>query len=275
MAAKISIDKAMDNFMEWQEVIGKSNRTIDNVYYEVNRMVADTKVKSLHKIDEYVINSWINSTGQGITAGTRRFKLSCIKMFLSYCVAKGYIQTNPALLVKVNLRNVKHAQRESKKKLSFDEAEYKYLMKNIESPFWKAAFSIGVETGLRLGDILQLEWDCIGKQNITVWTDKRDKRVSIKMSAALRQAIAKLPHSDPDYLFPVQRKEYLEEGKRSHFSVYFKRLLKRHGIKDKSFHCTRVTFATWAEKKGGKMADIAKDLGHSSEKTTRQHYIHK
>jgi len=273
MAKRISIDKALDNFMEWQEVIGKSNRTIDNVYYEVNRMVSDTKVKSLNKIDEYVLNSWVNKTGQPHTAGTRRFKLACIKMFFNYCTAKGYVDYNPALLVKVNLRNVKHAQREAKKKMSFDKAEYKYLMKNIESNFWKAAFAIGVETGLRMGDIIQLEWDCIGKTNITVWTDKRDKRVSIKMSDALKAAIKNLRKADDTYVFPIQRKEYLEENKRSHFSVYFKRILKKHGIKDKSFHCTRVTFATWSKKAGGKTAQIAKDLGHSHEKTTREHYI--
>ena len=44
-------------------------------------------------------------------------------------------------------------------------------------------------------------------------------------------------------------------------------------IDGKSFHCTRVTFATWAKKAGGNIAKIAEDLGHTSTKTTTKHYI--
>jgi integrase len=267
-----NIEATLDKYLEWSEVTGASDRTMDNKWYEVSRFACDTGLKRVSQIDEEKIHQWINKSGEPTTVGTRRFKLSCIKMFLNYCLAKGYIKGNPALLVKVDLRAVKHAKREAQRKQAFDKAERQYLLKNIEAPFWRAAFTIGVETGLRLGDIAQLEWDCLTSNTITVWTDKKDKRVSLKMSRALKEAIMSIPMEDATYLFPFERQEFIR-GNRARFSMAFNRLMKKHGIEGKSFHCTRVTFATNAKKAGGSLAKIAKDLGHSSEKTTERHYI--
>jgi len=279
-----SIEKALERFMDWDGVVGKSDRTIENRMYEVTRFARDMKLTRLDQITEYTINDWINAKESPTSVGTRRFKLSCIKSFVSFCLAKGWMDGNPAQLVKVNIRNVKHAKREAEKKKAFDEAEYKFVYNNIKDPeflgelpeeigdFWLAATVIGVETGLRFGDIVQLEWDCLTSTTITVWTDKRDKRVSLKMSSLLRRVIMGIKQTNKTYLFPEQRREYL--GKSRHkYPMQYKRILKRMGINDKTFHSTRVTFATRASKAGGKLAQIAKDLGHSSVKTTQDHYI--
>jgi len=265
-------------YLKWCESTGKSKRTTDNYYHEIERFVKDTRIKALGKIDENVVHEWINNRDDTTTAGTRKFKLACIKGFMHFCTIKGYIPTNPVLLVKVDIRRVNHARREAKKKLAFDKAEYLYLLNNVDDPFWKACIAIGVETGLRFGDIVQLEWDCLTETTITVWTDKKNKRVSLKMSNALQRAIHSIPYEHSDkyeggrYLFPLQRREFVA-GNRAQFSMAFKRLLKKHGIVGKSFHCTRVTFATRAKKRGGTLAKIAIDLGHSSVKTTEKHYI--
>lgn len=266
------IEATLDKYLEWSEVTGASDRTMENKWYEVSRLASDMGLSNVNQIDEEKIHHWINKSGDPTTVGTRRFKLSCIKNFLNYCAAKGYIRGNPALLVKVDMRAVKHAKREAQKKQAFDKAERQYLARNIEDPFWKAAFTIGVETGLRLGDIVQLEWDCLTSTTITVWTDKKDKRVSLKMSPALREAIMSVPMDDDTYLFPFEQGEFTR-GNRARFSMAFRRLMKKHGVEGKSFHSTRVTFATTAKKAGGSLAKIAKDLGHSSEKTTEKHYI--
>ena len=267
-----SIRTARRTYLKWCESTGKSKRTIDNYYHEIERFVKDTRIKALGKVDENVVHEWINNRDDTTTAGTRRFKLACIKGFMSFCVVKGYLPTNPVLLVKVDIRRVNHAQREAKKKLAFDKAEYLYLLNNVDSPFWKACIAIGVETGLRFGDIIQLEWDCLTATTITVWTDKKDKRVSLEISDTLQRAIHSIPYEGMRYLFPFERREFMA-GNRAKFSMAFKRLLNKHGIEGKSFHCTRVTFATRAKKRGGTLAKIARDLGHSSVRTTEKHYI--
>ena len=184
---------------------------------------------------------------------------------------------NPASLVKVDIRKVPHRMREAKKKEAFTPAEVQFIIANTEG-FWRAAILIAVETGLRIGDVVQLEWDCFSSTHIEVWTDKRDKKVKLKMSPPLRKAIMGLPQEDDEYVFPDERLRYLPaedggRGTRSWFATTFKRMMEGFGIEDRTFHCLRVTYASNRKKNGEDIEKIAKDLAHSSSATTQKHYI--
>ena len=275
---------ALDKMMGWMEAIGRSSKTADNTWREVEYFLHITKLtdKSVKSIDEYILNDYLNNPEElGIhhvtSVSTRKYKLTAIKSFLNYCVAKGWSSSNPASLVKVNIRKVPHSKREPVKKEAFTPEEIRYIVANTDG-FWRAAILIALETGLRIGDIVQLEWDCFTPDTITVWTDKRDMRVELKMSARLRKTIAFLPCEDDEYLFPDQRKDYLMEvdggrGVRSWFPVTFKRMMTQFGIEGKTFHSLRVTHASRRKQSGEDIEQIAKDLAHSSSRTTKKHYI--
>ena len=302
-------EDALEDMLAWMLTIGKSPKTQYNTEREVLMFLREKKLmkKNVDKIDEFLINDYINDppvnmgakppklTPKGkvskrkdrrkikdpqdaaISVATRRYKLSAIKNFLNYCSAKGLITGNPAALVKVNIRKVPHRLRETRKKEAFTPEEIRYMVANTEG-FWRAAILIAYETGLRIGDIVQLEWDCFTEDTITVWTDKRDKRVELKMSARLRKTIAAIPYEDDTYVFPEQRNDYLEiedggRGTRTWFPVTFKRMMTSFGIEDKTFHCLRVSHASNRKNKGEDIEQIAKDLAHSSSKTTNKHYI--
>ena len=263
------------------EAVGKAPKTIENTWREVDSFlhfsIFSVGVESVEEIDEFLLNSYINEPEKETTIGTRRYKLSALRTFLSYCVKKGWRKGNPAALVRVNIRKVPHRKREAKKKEAFTPDEIKYIVANTDG-FWRAAILIALETGLRIGDIVQLEWDCFTHDSITVWTDKRDKRVELKMSLRLHKTIACLPCFDEDYLFPEQMLDYLSpeeggRGKRTWFPVTFKRMMKDFGIEGKTFHSLRVTHASRRKQKGDDVEKIAKDLAHSSSKTTKKHYI--
>ena len=286
------------------EAIGKSPRTMDNTWREVDMFleISGVRNKSVKNIDEFKLNDYINKPKRDYrmgtapakktvkdkrkwkkdsdtctSVGTRRYKLTAIKTFLNYCVAKGWMKTNPALMVRVNIRNVRHSKREPRKKEAFTPEEIRYMVANTEG-FWRAAILIGLETGLRMGDIVQLEWDCFTADTVTVWTDKKDKRVNLQMSDRLRKTIAFLPCDDELYLFPEERLDYLSEdeggrAKRTWFPVTFRRMLLSFGIEGKSFHSLRVTHASRRNQKGEDVEVIAKDLTHSSSRTTKKHYI--
>ena len=93
---------------------------------------------------------------------------------------------NPATLVKVDIRKVPHRMRQAKKKEAFTPEEVKYITANTEG-FWRAAILIAVETGLRIGDIVQLEWDCFSLTHMEVWTDKKDKKVNYNLLALINK----------------------------------------------------------------------------------------
>ena len=46
-----SIRTARRTYLKWWESTGKSKRTIDNYYHEIERFVKDTRIKALGKVD--------------------------------------------------------------------------------------------------------------------------------------------------------------------------------------------------------------------------------
>jgi integrase len=270
---------ALNKMMDWMMAVGKTAKTAENTWREVAHFLENMELVDTHtrKIDEIIVNNYINNGKKLTSVNTRRYKLSALKAFFNYNVAKGWMPGNPASLVKVDIRKVPHRLREAKKKEAFTPAEVKYIIANTEG-FWRAAILIAVETGLRIGDIVQLEWDCFSLTHIEVWTDKRDKKVKLKMSAKLRKAIMGIPKEDEEFVFPEERMRYLPPseggwGTRTWFATTFKRMMERFGIDDKTFHCLRVTHASSRKAKGEDIEQIAKDLAHSSSATTTKHYI--
>jgi integrase len=129
----------------------------------------------------------------------------------------------------------------------------------------------GWETGLRLGDICQLEWSCFDRPHeVIVWTDKRNKRVAVPVSPELSLLLTGIPVQDDGiYLFPEQRATLLDPDRRAGLSVYFKRHCERAGIKDKSFHSLRHAFVQTHREHGETWKHIAQAIGHSCEETTK------
>ena len=232
----------------------------------------DTEKKDPNVIDEYMVNEWVNDDSKN-KRGTRRVKLACVKSYLKYCHAKGHIKTNPAELVQVNMRLLSHAQKEVKEKQVFTGEEVSWLCR-VSNNMWSSFIVIGVETGLRMGDILQLEWDCWDGECLTVWTDKRDKRVELKASPMLRLLMQERwrRRDGSDYLFPEDRNNYLKNGSQ-YYSTAFKRICVDVGLEDRCFHGLRATYATNQNRDGKTSEAIAADLGHSNKKLTEEVYI--
>lgn len=275
---KLTIQKALAHYIKWLESVGKAPKTIENNTSTVAAWARDAKVENVppSAIDETHINQWINREDES-KANTRATALAAIRSFFGYCAAKGWSLGDPARLVKVNMGNLSHEQKEVHEKRTFTDFELKRLKKHLsdtEQVFWLFATAISEEMGLRLGDICQLEWSCFNIPNhIIVWTDKRDKRISVPISDDLNDIITMIPVHSHKYLFPEQREIILDLKRRSSLSVKFSRLLESQDIQGKSFHCLRHTCATRWAKQGKSLGSIGKDLGHSDEKTTKG-YVH-
>jgi integrase len=140
--------------------------------------------------------------------------------------------------------------------------------------FWQFAAHISNELGLRLGDIAQLEWACFSTPGrVVVWTDKRDRRISVPYSDALDDLLTAIPVSSEKYLFPEQRDMQIDPKRRAVLSKQFTRLLEAIGIKGKSFHCFRHTRITRWRREGKSLEAIGEYVGHTNPETTKG-YIH-
>ena len=225
-------------------------------------------------IEEHHITDWVNPSGSPIKASTRKVRKSAVKSFLDFCYNKGWMLGRPANLSRVKMDMLTHLQKETMHRKSMDEGDIKAIIKEA-GPFWKMATFLASETGLRLGDVCSLEWSCFDGNYVTVWTDKRDKRVKVKVPDDVINSLCDIQVTDPVYIFPDRRETYKDRNRRAGLSVQFKRLCcqvadvsGRDDLKNKSFHGLRSYYAKTNKDKGKALEDIAKDMGHSSTKTT-------
>ena len=297
---KVTVSDAQKGWIEWMENYGQSSRTVDNLKVMLESWVRDYRLadKLPSQIAEKQVDAWVNALDEA-GYGTRKIRLSTVKSFYKFCTAKAYCLGNPALLVRIRMNQLTHAQKEPKVVQAFTVEELDKLTAQT-SGFWRVAIAIGRWTGLRLGDICQLEWDCIDGDRMVVFTDKRDRRVSLPLTLAefrkdakahkLEVTDAMVAHftqmerdflpvmrslipSNPRFVFPEQQTIAIEAKRRSVLSVQFRRICDAAGI-EKSFHSCRHHFVSTMDSIGVPVLHIARTVGHRHSDTT-QNYIHR
>jgi integrase len=296
---KITLTKALQDFEEWMGSVGKAPKTIHNTVSTVRAWMNESQVENLPPaaITEQHISKWINDSESDSKASTRAVNLAALRLFFRCMCAKGWSISDPAALVRVDVKNLDHAQREATIRQPLAPEQIKLVLKWLASQmaelsariarvqknedmahsikkanledlgaqwqrlvFWQFAVRTADELGLRLGDICNLEWECFSKPgHITLWTDKTRKRLDHPISDALADLVTEIPVEDGKHMFPEQRTFNRDPRKRAYLSTQFSRILGRVGITGKSFHSIRHGTATNEFNKADKDA-LAKRL---------------
>jgi len=261
---------------EWAESVAMSPLSIRRNRGVMDNWAEKLNAISFEQITEKEINSFVNAKGPS-SAATRNRQLAAIRSLYNFASARGMVAGNIAKNARINLRALTHSQREVKQVQPFTPKEVATLIASADE-FWRSVIGISYATALRLGDVIQLEWDCLKvPHHIVVWTEKRDRRVILpineEVTPGLAGALAAVPYDPSDYLFPAAREVLLDPPRRARFSVYFGRLCQKAGIEGKSFHSLRHSrISEW--KKAGFSLDECRDYaGHKSTKTT-EGYVH-
>lgn len=264
---KLSLSTAAE---EWFAHITstKSPRTTEGYKLMVSVWLRRMKLEdlALGSLKPAHVADYINRQGKG-KVSTRRLEHTVLALFVEWCRENGWIGSNPANLAHLDLSKFSHKQKEKDGVSPLTPEQIQKLIDNT-SGFYRTAIIIARYTGLRIGDIINLEWSVFSKPGvIAVWTDKRDRRVEIPLVSELALAVSAIPLDDEKYCFPEQRRAYLN-GQRSKFSVYFSRLFTKCGIEGHSIHDLRATFASDCIRKGIALPHVVGLIGHMSEKTT-------
>jgi integrase len=283
----MTILECIEEWKEWRYISGSAENSIysQGKYIEKFNDHLPAHKRRIERVTPELIHAYVNQD-DGKSVNTKEFARASVKALFAYAVGKGYCPTNPADIVKVNKRRLKHGQRERKEREPFTEEEFALIV-NRAPFFHKISSAISWYTGLRLGDICRLEWASIGtcwqaslagcrgrKEHIVVWTDKRDKRVSLPLDhiacglGALIPYLDQIPKEDDEFCFPEQKAIIEDPKARARISASFGRLLKDCGIEGKSFHCLRHSFVTRLAAMGVSLKDIGAYVGHSDESTT-------
>jgi integrase len=293
---KVTLKEALEKWKDRMSMRSRSGKTIYNSYISIARWLSEMKLTNRPPafVDLSHVSRYVNGTKpgirngirDGIKASSRRTTLSCIKTFIEFCADEGWRVGNPAKGVDISMEELSHAQKEKREVKLFSEADVLRIAAATDSPFWRFATSVSFATGLRLGDICCLEWECFDGPVMTVWTDKRDKRVGpFTLEGEALRHLKSIPVTDPKFLFPLQRDIYKSATRRALLSVQFKKLCTAVELEGHSFHGLRHTYAslTYRSEKENlikrlqrELAEIkvSEDLGHSNTDTTKG-YIHK
>ena len=297
---RLTMAKVLEPFAEWMATCARSPKTIDNNLTTLRCWLAEMRLSDKHPgaITALDISLWVNARGNS-KFSTRKVLLSCIRTLFTFMATNGWVLVDVSKLVAVDLSKLTHAQKESTERVPFTDDEVFKLLEYLENNsewFWYFAVLCASETGLRLGDICQLDWANFAPLNfgsqpivlpkLVIWTDKTNARVEHPVSHQLYDAASKVP-AVSTYLFPEQRAIALDVKKRSLLSVQFKRICDGLGIKGKSFHNLRHGYATkqskdlneskldMAKRLANSLSkkELATMLGHSNTKT-QEVYVH-
>lgn len=151
-------------------------------------------------------------------------------------------------------------------------------------------------TGLRIGEVCALRWDCIDldKKILQVKATVQRVRNRDPEDGAITKMLYSEPKSKssirdiplPEQILPIlkqfQRNSavFILSGEADHcpdprsLQYWFKKYLSQSGVADANFHALRHTFATRCVENGFELKSLSEILGHANVNITLNRYVH-
>ena len=209
---------------------------------------ANTKrSKNTQKLYKYILRSYINDNSLPTNPNTRAIFIRTINACWNWGLKQGLID-------KAN--KLEGDTRGEPRQRVYTEDELDLLFNQITDEDFNTFEHFAYYTGARSGEIRRLSRENVLDESLVV-KGKTGRRI-VKLNS---QAQKIMQHQDPLWLYS---KDYV--------SHRFKKEVRRLGIKDARFHDLRRTFGLNLIKQGMSIYKVSKLLGHSSVRTTEQHY---
>ena len=260
-----------------------SERTIssykqDLVLFELFIKGVDSTLE-LDTVHRDVIRMWVISMMEnGEAATTVNRKLSTLRTFYKFLIARGIVEQTPVKNIKGPKVSKPLPQfvRDSEMKAILDSTEPDADFVSVRN---RCILALFYETGIRLADLISLNNDDIDFGNGTLKvTGKRDKQRIIPFANRLADQLkdymelrdAEIDVKDSDALFLN-----IKGGRIPRHQVYHlvKDALKESNVEKKSPHVLRHTFATSMLNNDAELGAVKELLGHNSLATTEV-YVH-
>lgn len=250
-----------------------------------------------------MLSNWVNDPQGQTKLTTRKGHLGTFRKFFDFASDSGWLRGNPAKLAKVEHRNLPvHLLEKREVKLwtreDIDTALARIAPTHKVTPyghlrggpgqwrhntdylyqrqtFWRLAILTAWETGARIGDIANLQWESLRECTLVFFTRKSNQRVAVAVSEPLAeeyrqfrdwcQAKTKLCQ----WVFPQAHEQYESRV----LNLQWQRMRQSIGLPS-TFHAIRHSKATRLFHEGETPEQIAATLGHSNT-DTQSIYIHK
>ncbi len=273
----LTIAELLDLYDQKHSAIKKKPQVRKNENFLIKRfreLLGKEKAKNLFpsRIEEYMVqrrnegkrsikpNGEVRRTG-GISDVTLHHELSLVKHAYYLAIKWGILKHNPFDSV-----TLPKGDKQRTRYLSIEES----IIVVKESPDWLRPMIIfGLDTGLRLTNICELNWNQIDFFSKTIHIEKTKNKagVCIPMTERVLQTLKDLRKDDSFPIDWVFGKKY----KRDQVSKAFKRVCRRVQLDDVTFHTLRHSFCSHLAINGANLNDIASIAGHKDLRSARRY----
>ncbi len=216
----------------------------------------------------------------GVSAATVQKALIMLKGMLKQAVQWDYLRVNPAAMVK--------APRREHREMDFLTPDEIPPLLDAFDAEWRPLFFAAIFTGMRLGELLALQWSDIDwrGQSIrvrrSVWQGHfqepktrnavRTIGLSPRLAAVLMDRKLDAPWNDHDLVFTTPEGGMVDPDNLRH--RVFEPTLRIAGFRKMRIHDLRHTFASLLINQGENLKYVQMQLGHASITTTVDRYGH-
>ena len=216
-------------------------------------------------VEKYIIDRKrsITRRGKPPSPATINRELAVLRHMFNKAIDWGKAERNP-------VKGVRFLKEDPPKERILSHEEEQILLEH-SAPHLRMAIILALNTGLRLGEILNLRWSDIDPIQglLTVERGKGGKRRTVEMNIFLRESLKEFRET-------CQKSEYLFFNKRTGKPILdsktaFRAAVRRSGIPHIRFHDLRHTFATRLLCRKVDLVTVQKLLGHSSIEMTMRY----
>jgi len=209
--------------------------------------VKTNRSHNTQKLYEYVLRSYLNDKTLPSNPNTRAIFIRTVNACWNWALKQGLIDKADKL---------EYDTRGEPRQRVYSAEELKLMFAEITDTSFNTFVRFAYYTGARSGEIRRLSRENVLDDSIVV-SGKTGKRI-VKLNTQAQKIIQ---YQDPLWSYS---KDYV--------SHKFKKEVRKLGIKNARFHDLRRTFGLNLIKQGMSIYKVSKLLGHSSVRTTEQHY---
>lgn len=261
----ISFDEFADLYLEDYAKVNKRSWKADRSYLKSMRAVFRgmylNEISSLH-VEKYKAER----LGQGVKHSTVNRCLAILKRMFNLAVEWGFLRSDHVGSIKL------FSEKDNHKERILSVEEEKILLSEC-SAHLRPIVVTALNTGMRKGEILNLEWSQVDLSGKRIRVEKtksgRTRFVDVNSVLAKELAVLKKKTENSGHVF-------VNSGTGRPFvdvKKAFRGACRRAGIPDLRFHDLRHTFATRLVERGVDLITVKEILGHSTVRITER-YTH-
>jgi integrase len=234
--------------------------------------------KRIDEINKRDIRSLlVRLKNKNLSASRVELVLQVLRIIINHAVEDEYTTVNPCD------KMTKYCGKKSRKVTCLDEHETQQLVEGASHlPLvLNAFFVVKVRTGLRVGEIMAIEWMDVDLEARTININKQwdFKRREVRPPKKGSSRVVRLSPMAANILKRLKKESgtgLVFQGDNGGYQSYKRIQLALHRISPRpiSPHALRHTYATLRIAKGDNIVDVSKQLGHKNIKITLDTYTH-